>query len=104
MDRTQIDKIYILLKIVNVAGDLETIFIGIGQKKERGAAGLFKATKQGIIVNAGEDIYKLIISRVSSICIDGENQNTGDKHSLRVLFEDECKRHRSDLPLTKLWC
>lgn len=104
VDRTQIDKIYILLKIVNVAGDLETIFIGIGQKKERGAVGLFEATKQGIIVNAGEDIYKLIMSRVSSICTDGENQNTGDKHSLWVLFEDECKRHRSNLPLTKLWC
>lgn len=83
---------------------METVFVGIGQKQQRGASGLFQAMKQGIIDNHGEEIYALIMSRVSSICTDGENQNTGDKHSLWVLFEEECKKYRSNLPLTKLWC
>lgn len=100
VDRTQIDKIYILLKIVTTTCDLETIFIGIGQKMK----GLFEATKKGIIDNFGEEVYAMIMSRVSSICTDGENQNTGEKHSLWVLFEEECKRYRNDLPLIKLWC
>lgn len=44
------------------------------------------------------------MSRVTSICTDGENQNTGDKHSLWVLFEEECQNYRTNLPLIKLWC
>lgn len=104
VDRKHIDKIYILLKIINSEGELETVFLGIGQKKQRGAIGLFEATVNGIIDNVGNEIYALIMSRVSSICTDGENQNTGDKHSLWVLFEKECQKYRSDLPLTKLWC
>lgn len=82
VDRTQIDKIYILLKVVSKSGDLETLFIGIGQQTERGAAGLMVAVKSGIIENAGEEIYTLIMARVSSICTDGTNVNTGEKKSL----------------------
>ena len=55
VDRTQLDKIYILLKIVDEFGDLETLFIGIGQQINRGAAGLFDATKIGMIQNVGQD-------------------------------------------------
>lgn len=91
VDRSQIDKIYIILKIVNAAGDIETLFIGIGQQKERGATGLFNATINGIIDNVGEDIFRLIMSRVSSICTDGENKNTGDNHSLWTLLQMNVK-------------
>lgn len=42
VDRSQIDKIYIHLKIVNQVGSLETLFIGIGQQTSRGATGIFK--------------------------------------------------------------
>lgn len=61
VDRSQIDKIYILLKIVNQAGSLETLFIGIGQQTSRGANGLFDATKMGMIENFGQEVYELII-------------------------------------------
>lgn len=97
VDRTQLDKIYVLLKIVNKSGEHETIFLGIGQKVTRGATGLFEAAKRAIIDNVGEDIYALIMSRVTSICTDGETQNTGDKHSLWVLFEQECQKFRTDV-------
>lgn len=104
VDRTNIDKIYIILKIVNRTGSLETLFIGIGQQINSGDIGLFEATKMGIIENVGEEVYELIMKNVSSICTDGENKNTGDSHSLWTLFETECKEYRSNLPLIKLWC
>lgn len=104
VDRTNIDKIYILLKIVNHEGSLETLFIGIGQQVERGAIGLFNATIKGMIDNVGEQVYEFIMKNVTSICTDGENKNTGEKNSLWTLFEAECKKYRSNLPLFKFWC
>lgn len=104
VDRSQIDKIYIILKIVNQRGVIETLFIGIGQQKTRGAIGLFEATKSGMIENVGQSLYELIMKNVTSICTDGENKNTGDIHSLWTLFANECMQYRPDLPLIKLWC
>lgn len=104
VDRTQIDKIYILLKVINNCGDLETLFIGIGRQTQRGADGLMAAVKSGIVENAGEEVYQLIMHRVSSICTDGTNVNTGEKKSLWKIFEEECSKYRSDLPLNKFWC
>lgn len=83
---------------MNSSGGLKTFFLGIGQKVVRGATGLFEA----IIDNLGEDIFALNMSRVTSICTDGENQNTGDKHSLWVLFERECSKYRDNVPLMML--
>lgn len=59
VDRYQIDKIYILLKIVVATGQLETILLGIGQKVEPGAQGLFDAVKKGIIDNVGKEAYEI---------------------------------------------
>lgn len=80
------------------------MFIGIGQQINRGAMGLMEAVKKGMCENIGEELYGFIMSRVSSICTDGTNVNTGDKNSLWQLFEDECLKFRSELPLLKLWC
>lgn len=104
VDRTNIDKIYILLKMVNLEGSLETLFIGIGQQTERGAIGLFNATIKGINDNVGKDVHEFIMKNVSSICTDGENKNTGERNSFWTLFQAECKKYRSDLPLFKFWC
>jgi hypothetical protein len=62
------------------------------------------AVKSGIIENCGEELYALIMARVSSICTDGTNVNTGQKKSLWKLFEEECMKYRSNLPLNKFWC
>lgn len=104
VDRTQVDKIYILLKIINKSGDLETLFIGIGRQILRGSKGLMQAVKDGIIDNIGKEMYDLIMTHVSSICTDGTNMNVGEKKSLWKYFEEECLKYRSDLPLNKFWC
>lgn len=44
------------------------------------------------------------MARVSSICTDGTNVNTGEKRSLWKFFEEECSKYRFDLPLNKFWC
>lgn len=104
VDRAQIDKIYVMLKIITAEGDVELIFLGIGEQTERGAIGLFQAVKKAIIENVGEDMYKIIMKSISSICTDGTNVNSGDKGGLWKLFEDEIRKIGSSLPFTKIWC
>lgn len=67
IDRTQLDKIYIMLKILTKNGDKELIFIGIAEQNIRGATGLLEAVKRGIIENLGEDVYIAIMKKISSI-------------------------------------
>lgn len=104
VDRTQIDKVYNLLKVVTKNGDLKTYFIGVGQQTKRKASGLMKAVQDGIVKNVGQEIYDFIMTYVSSIVTDGTNVNTGDENSLWKHFEDECLKYRTVLPLNKFWC
>lgn len=57
------------------------------------------AVKSGIIQNNGEEMYDLIMSRVTSIFTDGTVVNTGEMHSLWKYFQDECLKYRQLLPL-----
>lgn len=104
VDRTQMDKIYVLLKIITAEGDSELIFLGIGEQTSRGAAGLFEAVKRGIIENLGEEMYTIIMLNISSICTDGTNVNSGEKGGLWKLVEDEIRKLGSVLPFQKIWC
>lgn len=90
--------------MVSSCGDLETIFLGIGQQKKRGAIGLMDAVKRGIIENLNEYLYRLIMSRVTSLCTDGARVNIGEKKGLWKLIDDELKKYRSNIPFMKLWC
>lgn len=104
VDRTQIDKIYMTLKVIKTTGDLESLFAAIGQQINSGAAGLMEAVKNGLIDNVGMDLYRMIMSLLSSICTDGANINKGDRGGLWTLLEIECQKYRTDLPLNKFWC
>lgn len=99
-----IDKIYNILKIVTPEGNLETVFLGIGQQTLSGSGGLMIAIRDGIIENTGVYLYSVIMSRVTSICTDGANINKGDRHGLWALFEKELQLYRTDKPLIKMWC
>lgn len=104
VDRNQIDKVYILLKILTKEGEAELIFLGIGEHTIRGAKGLLDAVKNGIINNFGEEQYKDILCKISSICTDGTNANIGEKNGLWKLFEDEMLKEGSIIALIKIWC
>lgn len=104
VDRTQIDKIYIMLKIINANGMMELLFLGIGQQKKRRVAGMMEAVTEGILENMSMDLYTVLMRKISSICTDGTNLNLGEKGGLWKYFEDEQMKLGSVVPLTKIWC
>lgn len=104
VDRTKKDKIYIMLKLTASNGENELLLLGIGVQTERGAAGLMNAVKKGIKSNVSEQCYKQIFVKISSICTDGTNMNSGEKAGLWKLFEDEIRKEGSSLILLKIWC
>lgn len=104
VDRTQVDKIYVMLKIITANGEKELIFLGIAEQNSRGAAGLFDAVKKAIIESVGEEMYVCIMKKISSICTDGTNINSGERGGLWALFENEIRRIGSTSSFTKVWC
>lgn len=65
VDRTQIDKIYIMLKIITANGEKDLIFLGVSEQTIRGAAGLFDAVKRGIIESVGEELYECVMKKIT---------------------------------------
>lgn len=102
IDLTQMDKIYVMGKIINLDGSLELVFFGIGEQKKRFANGLMDAVKEAL--NQVIDNPDIIFKKVSSICTDGANINIGEKNSLWTLLEAEIRKSGSDIPLNKVWC
>lgn len=102
VDRTQVDKIYVLAKIVTDTGAQETVFLGMAEQEERGAKGLYNAIKRGITDTVGN--YESILLKTSSIVTDGASINTGEKSGLWRLMEEDAKVAGSDIPLVKIWC
>lgn len=45
-----------------------------------------------------------ILRKISSVCTDGTNVNTGEKKSLWVLLDEKMRAAGSKIPLTKIWC
>lgn len=102
IDFTHVDKIYVMGKLVNLDGSRELIFIGIGEQKERKAQGLMLAVIDALKVAFGD--ANLILSKISSLCTDGTNVNTGENNSLWKLIDEEAKTAGSKIPLLKIWC
>lgn len=102
VDRTNIDKIYMLAKIVNSRGVQETIFLGIGDQTERGATGMLDAMKCGLNETFSE--YEWIFKLISSLVTDGASVNTGEKKGLWRLIDDNSNALGSQVPILKIWC
>lgn len=100
IDRTHIDKIYILAKIVNEKGVLETLFIGVAEQTERGAEGLLNAIKRG--VNSHDaNLYDNLLQKISSLVTDGASVN---RYGLWQLIDRDVKSVNSPLTVLKIWC
>lgn len=100
VDRTNIDKIYILAKLVNEKGTLETIFLVVGQQNDRGADGLFKIVKE-TISSHGANSYETMLKKLTSVVTDGATDN---RFGLWGLMEEEVKSTGSALTILKIWC
>lgn len=91
-----------MAKVITSNGSLELLFIGIAQQTERKAIGLKKATIDAIESMLQNRIE--FMKRVSSVCTDGTNVNTGDQNSLWALLDEEMTMIGSEIPLIKIWC
>lgn len=102
IDFTQIDKIYLMAKIIKLTGDPELVFIGVGEQKERGALGLKNTVIDVIQLNTGD--ARRFLSKVSSIRTDGTNVNIGEKAGLWALLDREMDSLGLLKISIKLWC
>lgn len=85
VDSTNIDKIYVLTKIINETGDKETVFLSTGEQRERGAIGMMECVKSSLQQNFGNTVF--IFQKTSSIVTDGANVNTGENIGLWKFLE-----------------
>lgn len=105
IDRSQKDKIYVLAKIVLKSGERKLVFLGMGEQTKSGAEGLFEATQNAMAdMFTSEFVNNYIWPKVSSICTDGTNVNTGEKGGLWFYVEKRIAETESNIPVTKIWC
>lgn len=108
VDRTQIDKIYVMAKLIPETADDTLVFLGIAEPEERGAQGLLGAVKQACDTALGTKFHKEIFRNVSSVVTDGASVNIGDKQGLWKLLDDELRETGNEetvhSPLLKVWC
>jgi len=79
VDMMKIDKIYVLIKIINYEGNAELLFLGAEEPKDRGVKGMMQAIEDGCDKLFGEGSFKKIILKTSSIVTDGAKCNTEKK-------------------------
>src|SRR6218665_3889517 len=108
VDRTQVDKIYVLVKCIDQCGNVGEIFLGASEPEKRGAVGVLHAMKEAIVTNFGQRGLELLKLK-TSVVTDGASINTGERKGFWKLFESELRSSQSaelcpSLPLVKVWC
>lgn len=103
VDRTNIDKIYILAKLINADGKLESLFLGVGQQSSRGADGLYETLKT-TIDSISPRFYETVVKKMSSFVTDGASINRGDKTGLWTRLDADKASFDGILKLWKIWC
>ena len=105
VDRTQIDKIYVMAKVVRGVGSEEQYFLGASEPRCRGAKGILEALEEACINTVGESAAKHILRHASSLVTDGASINTGERSGLWTLFRAKMRDHQStSVPLLTIWC
>lgn len=103
VDATQTDKIYVMAKVITLAGAPKLCFIGVGEQKERGALGLKNTVMDVIQSNTGE-APRRFLEKTSSLCTDGTNVNSGERKGLWTLLDKEMSSLGLRKFFLKLWC
>ncbi|KAF0714641.1 E3 SUMO-protein ligase KIAA1586-like isoform X4 [Aphis craccivora] len=108
VDRSQIDKIYVLLKVVSKNGETNQYFLGAGQVIKRGALGVLQAIESASLSTIGEKATDFVFKNISSIVTDGATVNSGEKGGLWTLFENKWRKtsdnNTPSIPFIKIWC
>ena len=97
VDRTQVEKIFTMLKII----------VGAKEPEKTGAAGCLDTLKDSCIETEAGMKFS-IIQEISSIVTDGTNMNSGERGGLWVLLEKLRQQQTPDkeslIPLIKILC
>lgn len=112
VDRTQIDKIYVMAKVISKRGYEENYFLGASEPTERGAEGVLNAVETACITTVGSAATTVIFQNTSSLVTDGASVNTGAKSGLWALFKSKMRKQSIEsednnvesIPLLTIWC
>ena len=77
MDRTQIDKIFVMAKVVHHGVAENLCFLGVDECPQRGAKGLLMAVRNACVNTVGEPVFNKLLLKTLSFVTDGTNCNTG---------------------------
>ena len=70
LDRTNVDKIYTLAKLIDKVGNKSLIYLGIGEPLERGSIGIFNTMIKSMEYLLGSNVTHLIMKYDSSLVTD----------------------------------
>jgi hypothetical protein len=102
VDRTQIDNIHAIARIVTSDGKSENVFLGIAEPVDRGAKGYASAVGTAVSFVAE---WKDLFPKVTSIVTDGASINVGQKNGLWALLQkSRDDSQNNSVPLMKVWC
>ncbi|XP_025204369.1 E3 SUMO-protein ligase KIAA1586-like isoform X1 [Melanaphis sacchari] len=107
VDRTQIDKMYVLMKSITLEGEEKLYFLGAEEPVERGAKGMCDALKTACVKRLGNENFNNILKKTSSLVTDGASSNVGQKSGLWTLLTNLKKTACGTevmSPLITLWC
>ena len=106
VDRTQVDKIFVMAKAVTNIGEETQYFLGAAEPQQRGASGLLGAVCEACSNVLSENRSTDLFAQMSSLVTDGASANTGDKKGLWTIME-KMRAENSTMtvsPVIKIWC
>ena len=102
VDRTQIDNVHVMAKIVTTDGLCENVFLGFAEPKCRGAVGYCEALMDAASFTVRWDE---LFPNVSSIVTDGASINVGERSGMWTQLQElRNKSIHKTVPLLKIWC
>jgi hypothetical protein len=105
VDRSQIDKIYILIKVIDKSGKEDQYFIGAGLISKRGAQGILDAVEIASINTIGAEATEYVFKNISSIVTHGASVNTVERRGLWTLFKQKYRSLKENsIPLITICC
>ena len=97
VDRTQLDKIYIMAKLVSPTGVAENEFLGASEPQTSGAKGvhdaILTACARTVRLGSDDDLSmqeaKKLFYQASSLVTDGASVNVGQRNGLWILLKKD---------------
>ena len=86
-DRTNVDMIYTLAKLIDKVGNTSLIFSGVGEPFERGSLGIFNTMIKSMEYHLGSNVKNLMMKDDSSLVTDGTSVNTGHNNDLWKIIQ-----------------